>query len=136
MTLSTLMTIMKETFEEVEGVESVYDDDAALMWNTTEVKYASIAFALQNTREVDGEVRHTFRIYAGDKLRDDHSNRNALYSELYNMIRSGLNSLLYTDGISRIEDNRTYEYSPIKMDDVLAVCTLTVTIVVMNDDDC
>ena len=136
MTLDALFELIKTTYEGIEGVQSVYSGDAALMWNTQEVKYASVAFTLQSTRENNGNLYHTFRIYAGDRLTDDQTNRDELYSKLYGILHDGLNALSVADGINGVEDNRVYEYAPLKMFDVLAVCTLTATIVVPLDTDC
>lgn len=136
MTLSTLFETIKTVYEGVEGVMSVYDDDAALSWNTQEVKYLSVAFSLQSSREMDGNVHHTFQIYAGDRLTDSQANRNELYNKLYNVLKTGINELTYTEGIVEVEDNRVYTYLPLKMFDVLAVCSLTVTIVVTDEENC
>ena len=131
MTLTTLIENIKTVFEQY--ARSVYADDAAMVWNNQDVKYHSVAFDLRSSRDYEGNTYHTFRFYAGDLLNDGHSNRNSIYNHLYNVLSEGFDELQDVDGIIEVQDNRTYQYAPVRMADVLAVAQVDVTFVVVSE---
>lgn len=136
MNLVELVNEIKEVFANVELVKSVYADDAARVWNNSDVMYASVAFDLVEAQHstTDNGWAFTFNFYAGDRQREDiTSTTTSNYNELLNILESGFN-LIREDLESSVtlSDDITYTCACLKMMDVLAVVTARVTFYVSD----
>lgn len=76
-----------------EPVKSVYNGDVYENWNSAEVNYGSFNIGLQNITYNGNLCTYSFIFYYGDRLLQDKSNVNAIYSDGVNTIQSIINIL-------------------------------------------
>lgn len=101
-----------------EPVKSVYNGDVYENWNSAETKYGSFNIGLQNISYGGNLCTYTFILYYGDRLLQDKSNVNAIYSDGVNVIQSVINIL--NDTYADISEDVTYTPFEQKFMDYLA----------------
>ena len=81
-----------------EVVKSFYTDSVYECWNTEEVKYGSISFCITKTQMRERTMTYDAIIYYGDRLLEDKSNRNAIWSDATQVIQSIIGTVNSVDG--------------------------------------
>ena len=81
-----------------ETVKSFYTNSVYECWNTEEVKYGSISFCITKTQMRERTMTYDAIIYYGDRLLEDKSNRNAIWSDATQVIQSIIGTVNSVDG--------------------------------------
>ena len=81
-----------------EVVKSFYTDSVYECWNAEEVKYGSISFCITKTQMRERTMTYDAIIYYGDRLLEDKSNRNAIWSDATQVIQSIIGTVNGVDG--------------------------------------
>ncbi len=81
-----------------EVVKSFYTNSVYECWNTEEVKYGSISFCITKTQMRERTMTYDAIIYYGDRLLEDKSNRNAIWSDATQVIQSIIGTVNSVDG--------------------------------------
>ena len=81
-----------------EVVKSFYTDSVYECWNAEEVKYGSISFCITKTQMRERTMTYDAIIYYGDRLLEDKSNRNAIWSDATQVIQSIIGTVNSVDG--------------------------------------
>ena len=81
-----------------ETVKSFYTNSVYECWNTEEVKYGSISFCITKTQMRERTMTYDAIIYYGDRLLEDKSNRNAIWSDATQVIQSIIGTVNSIDG--------------------------------------
>lgn len=92
MNVNEIINIIKEVALE-QPIESVYDGDVYEMWNSAEAKYGSVNIGLQSMTYNDQNITYTFVLYYGDRLMQDKTNANSIYTDGIRILQSILNTL-------------------------------------------
>lgn len=81
-----------------EIVKSFYTNSVYECWNAEEVKYGSISFCITKTQMRERTMTYDAIIYYGDRLLEDKSNRNAIWSDATQVIQSIIGTVNSVDG--------------------------------------
>ena len=81
-----------------EVVKSFYTNSVYECWNAEEVKYGSISFCITKTQMRERTMTYDAIIYYGDRLLEDKSNRNAIWSDATQVIQSIIGTVNSVDG--------------------------------------
>ena len=81
-----------------EVVKSFYTTSVYECWNAEEVKYGSISFCITKTQMRERTMTYDAIIYYGDRLLEDKSNRNAIWSDATQVIQSIIGTVNSVDG--------------------------------------
>ena len=81
-----------------ETVKSFYTNSVYECWNAEEVKYGSISFCITKTQMRERTMTYDAIIYYGDRLLEDKSNRNAIWSDAAQVIQSIIGTVNGIDG--------------------------------------
>lgn len=127
MNVNQITDKIKEIAISLETVNSVFDGDVYDNWNSSEIKYGSFNVGLQNVSNDGNLCTYTFVFYYGDRLTQDKSNSNSIYSDGVNTIQSVINVLNYM----QFDISEQINYTPFeqKFIDYLAGVYATVNIV-------
>lgn len=136
MNILQLNDILKAVSMKVPTVNSYYSRDVYEVWNTTEVKYGSMAFNLQNTRQTDKSRTFEGVLYYADRLTEDNSNFLDIYADADNAIANVLFELkdMTEETEFEIGDFQIVHFQQ-KFADMLAGGYATITITVSNGCD-
>lgn len=108
MNVNQLVNIIKEVALTQTHVKTVYDGDVYENWNSAEAKYGSMNIGLQSIVYNGNQVTYTFIIYYGDRLLQDKSNVNSIYTDGFNAIQSVVNILNREYMLDIIDEGITY----------------------------
>lgn len=127
MNVNQITDKIKEIAISLETVNSVFEGDVYDNWNSSEIKYGSFNVGLQNVSNDGNLCTYTFVFYYGDRLTQDKSNANSIYSDGVNTIQSVINVLNYM----QFDISEQINYTPFeqKFMDYLAGVYATVNIV-------
>ena len=127
MNVNQIIDKIKEIAISLETVNSVFEGDVYENWNSTEIKYGSFNVGLQNVINDGNLCTYTFVFYYSDRLTQDKSNANSIYSDGVNTIQSLINVLNYM----QFDISEQINYTPFeqKFMDYLAGVYATVNIV-------
>lgn len=95
MNVNQITDKIKEIALSLETVNSIFDGDVYTNWNSAEIKYGSFNVGLQNVSNDGNLCTYTFVLYYGDRLTQDKSNVNSIYTDGVNSIQSVINVLNY-----------------------------------------
>lgn len=109
MNVNELMNLIKETALSQKPVKSAYDGDVYDNWNSAEVKYGSVNVGLQSMAYNDNTITYTVVLYYGDRLLQNKSNVNSIYSDGIRALQSIINSL---NQEGNIDIDGTITYTP------------------------
>ena len=76
-----------------QHIESFYDKDVYEVWNGVNVKYSSLVVNLENMSYDGQRITYSVVMYYGDRLQQDNSNANQLYTDGVRAIQSIINVL-------------------------------------------
>ena len=93
MNVNEITDKIKEIAASLETVNSVFEGDVYENWNSAEIKYGSFNVGLQNVSNDGNLCTYTFVFYYGDRLTQDKSNVNSIYTDGINTIQSVINVL-------------------------------------------
>jgi hypothetical protein len=99
MNVNQLIQLIKNIASVQPGVSSVYDGDVYENWNSAETKYGSFNVGLENATYDTHIITYSVVLYYGDRLLQDNSNSNNLYTYGIRILQSIINSLNQYDGI-------------------------------------
>lgn len=119
MNISEIINTIKTIAESQKGVYSVYDGDVYENWNSTEIKYGSVNISLQSVSYDSNLVTYTIILYYGDRLLQDKSNVNSIYSDGVRILQSTINQLDKEEGVD-VPDTVSYTPFEQKFMDYLA----------------
>lgn len=127
MNVNQITDKIKEIAMSLETVNSVFDGNAYDNWNSAEIKYGSFNVGLQNVSNEGNLCTYTFVLYYGDRLLQDKSNVNSIYTDGVNSIQSVINVLNYMN----FDISEQIVYTPFQQQfmDYLAGVYTTVNIV-------
>lgn len=119
MNVNQLVHIIKEVALSQNPVKTVYDGDVYENWNSAEAKYGSMNIGLQSMVYNGNQITYTFILYYGDRLLQDKSNINSIYSDGVNAIQAVIN-ILNREYMLNIDEGITYTPFEQKFADYLA----------------
>lgn len=96
MNIVQLNRIVKQVANCVELVHSYSDSSPYEYWNTENVKYGSICFCIKKTRMRANITEYTALMYYGDRLLQDGSNKNEVWSNANDVLQNIIGTLNYT----------------------------------------
>ena len=79
-------------------VMSFNDTDPYTYWNSQEVKYGSVIFAVKGYNQLSGVTRYNCVIYYGDRVLKDESNVNNIYTDAQTTINTVITNVELADG--------------------------------------
>ena len=79
-------------------VKSFNDTDPYTYWNSQEVKYGSVVFAVKGYNQLSGVTRYNCVIYYGDRVLKDESNVNNIYTDAQTTINTIITNVELADG--------------------------------------
>lgn len=128
MNVTELINKIKEVALSQQTVNSVYDGDVYDNWNSAEVKYASVNIGIQSISNENNFSVYNIILYYGDRLLQDKSNVNSIFTDGTNTLQSIINILNTIDMIDVIEPV-TYTLFKQKFMDYLAgvYCQINIT---------
>lgn len=128
MNVNELINKIKEVALSQQTVNSVFDGDVYENWNSSEVKFASVNIGVQEITNDDNVTIYNVVLYYGDRLLQDKSNVNSVYTDGSNTLQSIINILNTIDMID-IQGPITYTLFEQKFMDYLAgvYCQINIT---------
>lgn len=128
MNVNELIHKIKEVALSQQTVNSVYDGDVYTSWNSAEVKYASVNIGIQDISNNGNFTTYNVVLYYGDRLLQDKSNVNSIYTDGTNTLQSIINILNTIDMVD-IQEPVTYTLFEQKFMDYLAgvYCQIQIT---------
>lgn len=114
-----LVSLVKDIGLSQELVKTVTDGDVYENWNTTEIKYGAVNIGIQNISYQSQQSVYNLILYYGDRLEQDKSNLNSIYTDGLNALQSIINILYQLDNVD-IDDNVLYTPFEQKFADYLA----------------
>ena len=123
MNYNELVILFKTIAVSQPTVKSVYDGDVYDNWNSAEVQYGSINMGLETISYDSNMCTFTVLMYYADRLKQDKSNVNSIYTDGVNTIQSVLNSMNQEDGIDIITNVVYTPFQQTFMDNLAGVYT-------------
>lgn len=137
MTIENLNEYLVGVFESDSRVCSTYAMDAAYAWDNREVKYASVCWNIQRiTEDTDGSTTFSLIFYAGARQAEDiESTTTPNYDLLWSILSTAFDSINGDlDRAATVEKPLSFSFAPLRMMDVLAVCTVEASIRFTGED--
>jgi len=100
-----LIDYIHSVVDSIEIVHSFSDTDPYTFWNSQEVKYGSVVFAVKGYTILNGVTRYQCVLYYGDRLLEDESNVNDLYTDTQMVINHILKNIDFSDGTLQVTTN-------------------------------
>ena len=88
-------------------IQSAFDGDAYLNWNSSEIRYGSFNVSLRDITYNGNLTTYSLVLYYGDRLLQDGSNTNQIYTDGINALQSIINLLNRASNVE-IEDDIRY----------------------------
>ena len=88
-------------------IQSAFDGDAYLNWNSSEIRYGSFNVSLRDITYNGNLTTYSLVLYYGDRLLQDESNANQIYTDGINALQSIINLLNRASNVE-IEDDIRY----------------------------
>ena len=128
MNINELIHKVKEVALSQQTVNSVYDGDVYTNWNSAEAKYASVNIGIQDISNDGNLTTYSVVLYYGDRLLQDKSNVNSVWTDGTNTLQSIINILNTIDMID-ITEPITYTLFQQQFMDYLAgvYCQIQIT---------
>ena len=119
---------IKEVALSQATVSSAYDGDVYENWNSAESKYASVNIGIQEISHEGNMTTYTIVLYYGDRLLQDKSNVNSIFTDGVNTLQSIVN-ILNTLEMVDVQEPITYTPFEQKFMDYLAgvYCQVNIT---------
>lgn len=137
MNIVQLNRIVKQVANCVELVHSYSDSSPYEYWNTENVKYGSICFCIKKTRMRSNTTEYTALMYYGDRLLQDGSNKNEVWSNANDVLQNIIGTLNYTsDGSISIAYPYDITHFEQKFADNLAGAYAQIVITVTGIGEC
>lgn len=131
MNVNEIINIIKEVAESLP-IGSVFDGDVYDNWNSAEVKYGSVNIGLQSMDYNGQSITYTFVLYYGDRLLQDKTNTNDIYTDGVRMLQSIINKLSMDKNVI-VPDIVTYTPFQQKFMDYLAGVYVQVDLTVESE---
>ena len=93
-----LVQYIKTIADNIPIVMSFNDTDPYTYWNSQEVKYGSVVFAVKGYNQLNGVTRYNCVIYYGDRVLKDESNVNNIYTDAQTTINTIITNVELADG--------------------------------------
>ena len=93
-----LVQYIKTIADNIPIVMSFNDTDPYTYWNSQEVKYGSVIFAVKGYNQLSGVTRYNCVIYYGDRVLKDESNVNNIYTDAQTTINTIITNVELSDG--------------------------------------
>ena len=93
-----LVQYIKTIADNIPIVMSFNDTDPYTYWNSQEVKYGSVIFAVKGYNQLNGVTRYNCVIYYGDRVLKDESNVNNIYTDAQTTINTIISNVELSDG--------------------------------------
>ena len=93
-----LVQYIKTIADNIPIVMSFNDTDPYTYWNSQEVKYGSVIFAVKGYNQLSGVTRYNCVIYYGDRVLKDESNVNNIYTDAQTTINTIITNVELADG--------------------------------------
>ena len=93
-----LVQYIKTIADNIPIVMSFNDTDPYTYWNSQEVKYGSVIFAVKGYNQLNGVTRYNCVIYYGDRVLKDESNVNNIYTDAQTTINTIITNVELSDG--------------------------------------
>ena len=88
-----LIKHIKEVAASLAMVQSVYSEDVYINWNSAEARFASVNVAVETVTRNSNNAEYGVVLYYADRLLQDKSNSEAVYTDAVNVLQSILNNL-------------------------------------------
>lgn len=116
------------------GANTVTFGDVNMVWNTSEIDYSAVNCALENIECEPGSsvVRNNIILYYADRLMQDNSNADAIYSDGFLCLSSIVSAINGMEGILNVDSIGQYTPFSQKFSDYLAGVWVRLTIATDN----
>lgn len=104
-----LMDLLKDIAIRLQPVASAFDGDVYSNWNSSEIKYGSVNFGLERVEYDIQFCKYHIIMYYGDRLLQDASNRNDIYSDGIRVLQTIINAVNMDD---RLDIDSISNYTP------------------------
>lgn len=104
-----LMDGLRDIALQLQPVASAFDGDVYSNWNSSEIKYGSVNFGLERVEYDIQFCKYHIIMYYGDRLLQDASNRNAIYSDGIRVLQTIINAANMDD---RLDIDTVINYTP------------------------
>lgn len=137
MNVRELIEKVKDLSLSIPIVKSFDDTDPYSYWNSNEVKYGSVIFAIKTGTIINNMIRYSCVIYYGDRIVEDESNVNNIYVDAERVISRVINLLDVDNEIVQvITQSPVITYFTQKFTDNLAGAYCNFTIETVLDSTC
>lgn len=135
MNLNEIAIAIRQGFQQVGYVESIYNGDVYDLWNNNEVRYLSGCFDIENINTTQDVKTYVLVVYAADRLIEDGSNRLACIDAAEQAIETMLNFLTDNGQNDNLWIDEVRQYTPFeqKFADNLAGVWCRVNLKTTND---
>ena len=95
--INILNKLIQQISEQIPLVNSYYTESPYTSWNVKEVKYGSVLFSVNKVITRDATTRYETTVYYGDRLTENGSNRDSIWSDAATVIQTIVGALNQTD---------------------------------------
>lgn len=99
-----LIKYVNDIVDGITIVHSFNDVDPYSYWNSQEVKYGSVIFAVKGYVKTGGLTRYQCVMYYGDRVLKDESNVNDVYTDAQTTINHVIDSIRLSDDHINVVD--------------------------------
>ena len=103
MNINILNDIIKKIADQIPLINSYYTDSPYESWNVREIKYGSISFVITGVSTRESITTYNATLYYADRLLEDKSNRDAIYSDAATVIQTIVGALNQADELLTVE---------------------------------
>lgn len=101
--VNILNNLIEGISKQIPAVNSFYTSSPYESWNVREVKYGSLSFMISNIKTRDTITTYTCTLYYGDRLTEDGSNRDSIWSDSAAIIQTIVGVLNQADEYLSVE---------------------------------
>ena len=102
MTIVTLNEYIKQIALTIPIVHSYSNQSPYEYWNTSDVKYGSVIFAVKSVRTQNNIAKYDCVLYYGDRLNETGSNRDSVQSDAIGVLENIVNRLNESDRVEYV----------------------------------
>ena len=113
--------------------ESVYNADGGYVWNNKDVAYPSVCFEILSIQTTESTNVYNYRVTAANRQTEGiegttQENYNLLFTALETAFNEYEQPTAYNESLFSISQSRNYQFAPLKLMDVCAVCSVDISV--------
>ena len=112
---------------------SVYNADGGYVWNNKNVEYPSVCFDITSIQTETDTITYNFTVTAACRQREDidstsQANYNYMFATLERCFNAVEDPTEFYGCVFSVGKSRNYQFAPLKLMDVCAVCTVSIAV--------